>query len=184
VEGRNIIVEERWAEGRFDRVPSLAADLAQREVDVIVAASTPAVQAAKQATGTIPIVVTLVSDPVEGGIVASLVRPGGNVTGLSLMHPDLSGKRLALLKEVSPKISRVAVLWSASTPAYSYGPSIPEIHRHAAIFVDKILKGAKPTDLPIEQPATFEFVINLRTAKALGLTIPPSLLARADQVIE
>ena len=268
VEGQNILVEERWAEGSFDRLPSLAADLARRKVDIILAASTPAVQAARQATRTIPIVMTLVSDPVESGIVASLGRPGGNVTGLSLMHPELSGKRLALLREVSPKVARVAVFWSASTPAYrvvlreteaaarslglhlqtvevqgpagidsafstiarehlaalvvlpdamfrnqqrriidlaaknrlpaiywsrdlvhagglmAYGANIPDIHRHAAIFVEKILKGAKPTDLPIEQPTKFELVINLKTAKALGLTIPPSVLARADQVLE
>jgi len=268
VEGQNIVLEERWAEGNFDRLPSLAADLVRRKVDVIVAASTPAVQAARQATRTIPIVMTLVSDPVESGIVASLGRPGGNVTGLSLMHPELSGKRLALLKEVSPKISDVAVLWSASTASYSvvlgeteaaarslgmhlqsvevrgpagvdnaftsmtrdrisalvvlpdpmfrnqhrriidlaaknrlpamywsrelvdagglmaYGANIADIHRQAAVLVDKILKGAKPSALPIEQPAKLELAINLKTAKALGMTIPPSLLQRADRVVE
>jgi putative tryptophan/tyrosine transport system substrate-binding protein len=225
-----------------------------------MAASTPAVQAAQQATRAIPIVMTVVSDPVGSGVVASLARPGGNVTGLSLMHPELSGKRLALLKEVIPKISRVAVFWSSSTSAYrlvlreteaaaralgiqlqavevrgptdfdsafsaiikdrvgalvvlpdpmfrnqqnrildlaaksrvptmywsreladagglmAYGASIPELFRQAASFVDKILKGAKPADLPVEQPGKLELVINLRTAKALGLTIPPSLL--------
>lgn len=118
VEGRNIVLEERWAEDRFDHLPSLAAELVRLNVDIIVTASTPAVQAAQQATRTIPIVMTLVTDPVETGIVASLARPGGNVTGLSLMHPELSGKRLALLKEVIPKISRVAVFWSSSTPTY------------------------------------------------------------------
>src|SRR5262245_48547465 len=118
VEGRNIVVEERWAEGSFDRLPSLAADLVGRKVDIMLVASTPAVQAAQKATQTIPIVMTLVSDPVEDHIVTSLARPGGNVTGLSLMHPELSGKRLGLLKEVSPRVSRVAVFWSSSTPAY------------------------------------------------------------------
>jgi putative ABC transport system substrate-binding protein len=268
VEGRNIALEERWAEGRFDRLPSLAAELVRLNVDIIVTASTPAVQAAQQATRTIPIVMTLVADPVESGVVASLARPGGNVTGLSLMNPELSGKRLALLKEVIPKISRVAVFWSSSTQAYqlvlretdaaaralgvqlqvvevhgptnlnsafsaitrervgalvvlpdpmfrnqqrrildlaaksrlpamywsrelvdagglmAYGPNIPDVYRQAATLVDKILKGAKPGDLPIEQPAKFELVINMKTAKALGLTIPSSLLLWADQVIE
>jgi putative ABC transport system substrate-binding protein len=268
VEGQNIALEERWAEGRFDRLPSLAAELVRLNVDIIVTASTPAVQAAQQATRTIPIVMTLVTDPVESGVVASLARPGGNVTGLSLMHPELSGKRLALLKEVIPRIFRVAVFWSSSTPSYrlvlreteaaaralgmqlqvvevrgasdfdsafssitkervgglvvlpdamfrnqqkrildlaaksrlpavywsrelvdagglmAYGANIPDVYRQAATFVDKILKGAKPADLAIEQPAKLELVINLKTAKALGLTIPPSLLQRADQVIE
>src|SRR5262245_26363054 len=118
VDGQNILLEERWAEGRFDRLPSLAAELSGLKLDVIVTASTPAVQAAQRATKTIPIVMTLVSDPVEDGIVASLARPGRNVTGLSLMHPELSAKRVALLKEVVPKLSRVAVLWSPSTASY------------------------------------------------------------------
>ncbi len=268
VEGQNIVLEERWAEGRFDRLPSLAAELVRLNVDIIVTASTPAVQAAQQATRTIPIVMTLVADPVESGIVGSLARPGGNVTGLSLMHPEVSGKRLALLKEVIPKLSRVAVFSSSSTASYrvvlreteaaaralgmqlqvvevrgpadldgafsaitrdrvgalvvlpdpmfrnqqrrvldlaaknrlpamywsrdlaeagglmAYGANFPDVCRQAAAFVDKILKGAKPAELPIEQPVKFELVINLRTAKALGLTIPQTLLLRADQVIE
>jgi len=268
VEGQNILLEERWAEGRFDRLRSLAAELNRLNLDVIVTASTPAVRAAQQATKTIPIVMTLVSDPVEDGLVASLARPGRNVTGLSLMHPELSAKRVALLKEVVPKLSRVAVLWTPSTASYrkvlgetqtaahalglqlraievrdptdfdsafsaiareragalvvlpdamfrdqqrrildlaaksrlpaiywsrdlveagglmAYGANFPDVFRQAAIFVDKILKGTKPADLPVEQPAKFELVINLKTAKALGLTIPQTLLLRADQVVE
>jgi putative ABC transport system substrate-binding protein len=268
VEGRNILLEERWADGTSDRLPALAAELVRLNVDVIVTASTPAVQAAQQATKTVPIVMTLVSDPVASGVVASLARPGGNVTGLSLMHPEVSGKRLALLKEVIPKLSRVAVFWSPSTASYqlvlsetetaaralgvqlqpvegrgptdfdsgfsaiareragalvvlpdalfrnrqrrildlaaksrlpamywsrdfveagglmAYGANLPDVFRQAANFVDRILKGAKPGDLPIEQPAKLELVINLKTAQALGLTIPPSLLLRADHVVQ
>ena len=268
VEGYNLIVEERWADGSLERLPALASELARGKVDVIVAASTPAVQAARQETRTIPIVMTLISDPVESGIAASLGRPGGNVTGLSLMHPELSGKRVALLKEVNPRITRVAAFWSASTPSYpivlrgtetaarslgmqvqpievrgpggldsafaallreqvnalvvlpdpmfrnqhkriielaaqqrlptmywsrelvdagglmSYGASIPDIHRRAAVFVDKILKGARPGELPVEQPTKFELVINLKAAKQIGLTLPPHVLARADRVIK
>jgi len=268
VEGRTILLEERWAEGKFDHLPSLAGELVRLNVDVIVTASTPAVQAAQQATRTIPIVMTLVTDPVESGIVASLARPGGNITGLSLMHPELTGKRLALLKEVVPKVRRVGVFWSAATPSYrlllsetetaarslglqlhvvevrgptdfdnafsaitrhsvgalvllpdvlfrnqqkrildlasknqlpamywsrelvdagslmAYGANIPDQYRRAATVVDKILKGAKPRDLPIEQPAKFELVINVKTAKALRLTIPQSVLLRADYVVE
>jgi putative ABC transport system substrate-binding protein len=268
VEGQNVALEERWADGALDRLPSLAADLVRLNVDLIVAASTPAVQATRHATRTISIVMTLVSDPVGSGIVASPGQPGGNVTGLSLMHPELSGKRLALLKEVIPNSSHVAVFWSASTPSYrlvlreteaaarglgvhlqvvevrgpadldtafsaiaragagalivlpdamfrnqerqildlaakrrlpamywsrelvdagglmAYGANIPDMHRQAALFVAKILRGAKPTELPIEQPAKFELIINLKTARALGLAIPQSLLVRADQVIE
>jgi putative tryptophan/tyrosine transport system substrate-binding protein len=268
VEGRNLALHERWSEGKSDRLASLAADLVRLNVDVIVAASTPAARAAQQATKTIPIVLTLVTDPVGDGFAASLARPGGNVTGLSMMHPELSGKRLALLKDVVPKASRVAVFRSPSTPLYarllretevaartlgvqlqvvevrgsaefdnafatvardhadallwlpdpmfrhhlrrildlaaknrlpalywsresveagglmSYGANIPNMYRSAAIFVDKILKGVKPAELPIEQPSKFELAINLKTAKALGLTIPPPLLLQADKVID
>ncbi len=268
VEGRNLSIEWRSAEGHADRFPGLAADLVRLKVDVIVAPSTPPALAARQATTTIPIIVTAVSDPIQTGLVRSLARPGGNVTGLTVSGGDLSGKRLELLRQAVPKVSRVAVLtqptnashtvlWmeteiaaqklgvklqraDARTPAeiegifaargnvgadalvvfpdpifylerrrigeltakshlpavfghrgfvdagglMSYAPSYPDLGRRAATYVDKILKGVAPADLPIEEPTEFELVINLKTAKALGLTIPPSLLQRADQIIE
>jgi putative ABC transport system substrate-binding protein len=262
VEGKNILFEYRYAEGKLDRLPDLAAELVALKVDVIVTASDPAVRAAKKATSTIPIVFAAVSDPVPS-LVESLARPGQNVTGLSIQGPELDGKRLELLKEAVPKTSRVAVL---AYPAYpprereiaaqalrlqmvwlpvrelgdfeaafetarkenvdalltspsalintvrervvefaaknrlpamyagpefvelgglmSYAPSYTDSFRRAATYVDKVLKGAKPADLPVEQATKFELVINLKTAKTLGLTIQPSLLLRADQVIE
>jgi len=268
VEGRNAVIEWRFAEGRMERFPDLAADLVRLKVDLIVTTGGPAARAAKQATTTIPIVAVAVSDPVGQGFVASLARPGGNVTGLATLFPELAVKRLGLLKEILPGVSRVAVLWNAANPGnviilrgvqaaartlgvtlqsrevrgpddfeaafakmsrerhdalmilddpllfqyrasivdfaakkrlptmhpfresveagglIAYSVNLAELNRRAAEYVDKILKGADPAELPIEQPTEFELVINLKTAKALGLTIPPSLLQRADHVIE
>jgi putative ABC transport system substrate-binding protein len=269
IEGQNLMIEWRWAEGRDERLPDLAAELVRLQVEVIVVGGVAAIRAAQHATSTIPIVMAANYDPVGEGFVASLARPGGNITGLSWLGAELPGKRLEILKETLPQSTRIAVLGNPAFAAYetwlnsltaaartldlhlyvaelhradeldsafaaitgagadalivlsdpalldglhgriadlaarhrlpamydwrayvdagglmSYGPNMPDMQRRAASYVDKILKGAKPAALPIEQPTTFNLVINLKTAKALGLTIPPTILFQASEVIQ
>ena len=267
VEGKNIVIEWRYAEGKFDHLPALAAELVRLKVDIIVSGGPTSIRPAKEATNTIPIVMAFDGDPVASGFVASLARPGGNITGLSTLAPEISGKQLELLKEIVPKLSRVAVLGTSTRPSnaqalnevelaagafkvklqyldvldpkdietafqaaskggagavlvlgsavftsqrtqiaelavksrlsviydrsefveagglVSYGVNLNDLARRAATYVDKILKGRTPADLPVEQPIKFEFIINLKAAKQIGLTIPPQVLARADRVI-
>ena len=267
-EGRNIVIEYRWADGKYDQFPTLVAELIAAKVDVIVTAGTPAALAVKKATTTVPLVMVAVGDPVGTGLVPSLARPGGNLTGLSSVAPDLEGKRLQLLREIVPALSHVAMFVNSLNPfhvssmqqaraaaqamgiklqihdiqksedlddtfaalrkerpdalliladrvflhnrqrivdftkeqrlpnvnAYkepvevgglmSYGPSYEDMHKRAAIHVDKILKGTKPAALPIEQPSKFTFIVNLKAAKELGVTVPSQMLGLADQIIE
>jgi putative ABC transport system substrate-binding protein len=267
-EGRNVEIEYRWAQGEYKRFPALIAELITAKVEVIVTAGTPASLAVKKATSSIPLVMIAVGEPVATGLVTSLARPGGNITGVTSISPEIEGKRLELLREVVPTVSYIAVLWNAGSPvqviqeretkaaaqalamkmlslgvrtleeieeafaailrerpaalfvladrlflhhrqrimdfatqqrlpgvhAYrelvevgglmSYGPSYAGMHKRAAYFVDRILKGSNPGELPVERPATFELVVNVKAAKALGLTIPPTIILRASTVIE
>jgi len=212
IEGRNLTLEFRYAEGKPERLKGLTEELAQLRPDLIYAVGGDVVPFAKAATQTIPIVGLMSLDPVRAGIVPSLARPGGNLTGFTFLLSELAGKRLEFLREVMPRLARVAVVWNPDHPdpdfkdtqvaasrlgirlqsgaraqngaLLSYGPNIDEIARQSASHVDKILRGAKPADLPIEQPTRFELVLNLKTARTLNLTVPPSLIARADRVIE
>jgi ABC-type uncharacterized transport system substrate-binding protein len=194
-EGQNVAIEYRWAEGQFDRLPTLAADLASRKVDVIAAVSGDvSIRAASGASLTIPVVFITGSDPVQNGTVASLARPGGNLTGFSMISTELTAKRLFVSshrEQIVGLASRYVVPaiyewkeFAAAGGLISYGTSLTDVYRDVGVYVGKILKGAKPAEIPVEQPTKFELVINLKTAKTMGITVPPSLLARADEVIE
>src|SRR5205809_949410 len=183
IEGRNLAIEYRYADGRPERLPIILAALVALKVDLLLTPGTIVTRAAQQATTAVPIVSTS-TDPVGSGFAKSLARPGGNITGLSLATgDDFNGKWLELIKELEPRVKRIAYLWDPGG-LISYGPSIADVHRRAAVYAARILKGAKPADMPIEQPTIFELVLNLKTAKAMGLTIPPSLSGRIDQVIK
>jgi putative ABC transport system substrate-binding protein len=269
IEGQNIRIEARWSDGRFDQLPRLAADLVRLNVDVLVTSLTQATLAAKQITTMIPIVMAGVGDPIGAGLIVSLSRPGGNVTGTASLIVDIVGKQLELLKEIVPGMERAAVLWNPANSAFqklqlreievaaqavglklqlleasmpndfglafdriareriralavlgdplfsanadsiaksalgaslvtvsnnrtmaqagillTYGPNLWDVHKRASVYVDKILKGAMPSDLPVEQPTTFELIVNLKAARTLGIVVPPTLIARADEVIE
>lgn len=187
VEGKNLVVEWRYAEDKPDRLREMAADLARLKVDVIVTGGNTATEAAKKATRIIPIVMTRSSDPVLSGFIASLARPGGNVTGLAALGPELAGKQRTEIAELAVK-HRLPVSYESARSVVagglmSYGANLLDSDRYAATYVDKLLKGRTPADLPVEQPTKFEFVINLKAAKAIDLTIPPNVLARATRVI-
>jgi putative ABC transport system substrate-binding protein len=220
IDGQNVTIDWRFAAGDLNKLVPLAADLVKADADVIVTTATPAAKAAQSATHTIPIVAIDPGDPVHAGLVASLARPGANITAESSIAPDLQAKRLELLKEIAPNVCRLAVLSNAllvfpdpltftnarlivdlgnknKIPTMfgarefvnivglmSYGPNYPKMYRRAGIYVGRILKGKKPADLPVEQPTRFEFILNAKTVKALGLTVPPMLLATADDIIE